>query len=426
MLLRRPVIWVLLSLAVILGALVGILLMSHVPSATAGDGRKVTIERTTYGTEHRFVQGPLWGRILTPLLGTRWAARHHCFETRFTSTNPVMVVWTRWSGISRTNPLPQEASLVDASGTESELVVPRWNQTDWWTRTNRFESTDLVAWVFPNYPRRDDPLRLRIYDHDTLHQRQRVVEMAFPNPGPTHYEQWAGKLSPIIHTNARGEFTLKSFAQVTPDSWDAVFEVRTNGSIDSSWQFGRISAHDATGNFVSTMTNVVPGGRGPAAVGLRGALWPHEHAWKISAEFYRGFDFASNECWTTPQIPLRPMTQVWSTNLSLTNLAVNGSMVVVGELQNNMNVQLWRNSRASLLLTARLLATTEPSRLFVVNAVDDRQRPVEVQQTAWGAQWQNFSLLLPSDGRALQLTLAVRKATLAEFEVANPLAKRAK
>jgi hypothetical protein len=418
--------WVLLSLAVIIGALAGILLTSRVPSATAGDGRNARIESITYGTEHRFARGPLWGRIFAPLLGPRWAARHHCFEIRFTSTNPVMVVWTRWSGISRTNPLPQEATLLDAAGTESELVVPRWNQTDWWTRTNRFESRDFAAWMFPNYPRRADLLRLRIYDRDTLHQRQRVLEMAFPNPGPTHYEQWTGETPPLTHTNARREFTLKSFAQVTPGSWDAVFEVRTNGSIDSSWQVGRVSARDATGNIVSTMTNVVPGARGPAAITLRGALWPDEHAWKISAEFYRGFDFASNECWTTPQIPLRPLNRFWSANLSLTNVAVNGSIVVLGELENNMNVLLWRNSRASLLLTARLLAMTEPSRLFVVNALDSQQRQVESQESAWSPRWQTFSLVLPSDSTALQMTLAVRKAALVEFEVANPLAKGAR
>jgi hypothetical protein len=430
---RRPVLWTVVGLAIIFAVLAGMLLTSRPPFATASDGRSARIEKVTYGTEHSFTaRGPVWVRILRPVLGTRWAAVRGSYETRLTSTNPVMVVWTRWSGISGTNPLPLEASIVDAHGTESELVVRDWNQTDYWAHTNRFESTNFLAWMFPNYPRRSDPLRLRIYDRDARNERQRVLEMAFPNPGPRRYRQWPGEPPPITYTNAGVEFTLKSFTQATPSSWNAAFDVRTNGAVDSSWQVGRIYARDATGNFVSTMTNVIAGGHGPAPIALQGTLWPDERAWKISAEFCRAFDFASNECWTTPQIPIRPVTQAWGTNISLTNVAVNGSTVVLGELESNISVPLPRNLRGSVMLTAWLLNMSVPSRLFVVSAVDDRQREVQIQpgtrvwiqQTASDDGWHMFSLLPPPESKALQFTFAVRKATPVEFQVANPLTPR--
>jgi hypothetical protein len=178
--LRRKRILIAVFVAVVVAFVV--FLKSRAPAgATAADGRRVTIEKVTYGTSHSFRTGKAWVRVLKPVLGPRWAAQRGCVEMRFTNAEPALMVWTRWSGISKTNPLPLEATMLDEPGTESELVLSRWNQTDWWAHTNRFDSTSYVAWMFRNSPRGSRTMHLRIYDRDKHYRKSQVADISL-NP----------------------------------------------------------------------------------------------------------------------------------------------------------------------------------------------------------------------------------------------------
>jgi hypothetical protein len=410
---RRPVLWMIVLFAVLLALLAALLLSVHAPTATAGDGREVTIEKVTYGTDHRFTQGKLWVRLLKPFLGTPWATRRGCFETRLDSTNPVMMVWTRWTGISRTNPLPLEVSIIDENGAESELVSARWNQSDWWARTNRFESTSRVAWMLQNYPRRDDPLRMRVYERDTKYNPRLVVEIALPNFGPTRHRQWSGRKTPISVTNSGVEFTLKEFRNLATNIWNAQFEVRTNGQPDSSWQIAGLYATDATGNLLSARAEVIAATLHVPVITLNGALWRGERAWKISAEFCRAFDFQPHELWTSPDLA-SPFTSIpGATNLSLTNVVGGCTLVLSGVYSRHYG------DRATL--TAWFGNMPAASRLFLVDAVNDLRRQIVVQQIASNpVGWHTFSLVVPPDSKTARFTFAVRRTTSVAFDVANP------
>jgi len=411
-------------LAVVLAALAALLLSARAPTATAADGREVTIERVTYGTDHRFVQGKLWVRLLKPFLGTPWAAQRGCLETRFDSTNPVMMVWTRWTGISGTNPVPLEVSVIDENGTESELVNARWNQSDWSADTNRSGSTYHVAWMLRNYPRRDGRLRMRAYGRDRRYARVSIVEIAIPNSGPTRHRQWSGHQPPVSVTNNSVEFTLKEFSNIGSNNWNARFEVRTNGQPDSSWQIAGIHATDATGNLVSTRGQVMAATRKEPLIILNGALWRSERAWRISADFCRAFDFRTNEIWTTPQIALPFIRTSGTTNLSLTNVVL-GCTLVLGELHASFNPIDPGRAGSRLTLTAWLRDMPAPSRLFLVEAVDDLRQEIMMRQVdSYPVGWHTFSLLAPSHSKTAQFTFAVRRTTPIAFDVANPAPPR--
>jgi len=166
----------------VLFAIIILLLQRHAaPAVTAADGRRLKIEKITYGTQHSFTLGKPWVRVLKPLLGARWAARRGCVEMRFTNGPPALMVWTRWTGISSTNPLPVEATILDEHGSESEVMLARWNQTDWWAHTNRFDSTSYVAWMFPHATGGSRALRLRVYGRDKHYGQNQVAEISL-NP----------------------------------------------------------------------------------------------------------------------------------------------------------------------------------------------------------------------------------------------------
>jgi hypothetical protein len=387
------------------------------PGAAAADGRRLTIEKITWGTDHSFTLGKLWVRVLKPILGTPWAARRGCVEIHFTNAEPALMVWTRWTGISMTNPLPVEATILDQQGTESEMVVCRWNQSDFQIQTNRFESTSYVGWIFGNYPRRSRTLSMRIYDQKRQHRERPVVEMAFANPAPTKYPQWSGERLPMTRTNNGGtEFTLKA---VTAEStgWWAHFQTQTDGA--RSWQTGGITTRDVTGN--SATRRIIPAAslNRHGVFALPGALWPGERAWRFSVEFCRGGEFADDELWTTPSLALQPASA--ATSVAITNFSLNGSTLMVWQPQLRAEAMPWPGKTGqSAGIGARLDAGSAPLRLFLVRAVDEQNREVQIDQSpsSFSMGWYHFEFLVPARAQSLRFTFAVRKSVMIDFDVA--------
>ena len=57
-----------------------------------------------------------------------------------------------------------------------------------------------------------------------------------------------------------------------------------------------------------TVVQVAPDGK--LVCELIGALWPSEPAWKVRVEFSRTNDFATDELWTMPSMPVPSAHQV--------------------------------------------------------------------------------------------------------------------
>jgi hypothetical protein len=401
----------------IAGAMVVLLATRRFESATAADGRRIRVEKTSYGIEHRFTIGKWWVRALKPLLGKRWAARRRSIEMRFTNENPALMVWTGWSGVSKTNPLSVEATIVDEHGTESEMVLSRWNETDYWAHTNRFESASYVGWILRNYPRRSHSLRLRIYDRDRQYRASQAVEIAFANRAPKRYPQWRGERLPILRTNTGFVFALTEIKAQTSAVWQVHFRVTTNGSPDASWQIGSVRACDATGNFITARSNVFAGVRIDPVFRLPGALWPGERAWKFSVEFCRLFDFQPHELWTTPPIPVFPTTAS-----SITNSDVNGHSLVVAGIFEIPQTQFGHTlDRPNGTLKARLANATATTRLMLLDAEDDLGRNVKRELGAvWGpfSEQYDYNLVVLPGAKSVRFTFAVRRSTVVDFDVA--------
>src|SRR5687768_5465909 len=156
---KRRIILFIAAFVVVVGVVLFLALSEGAPTATTENGRNVTIEKVTFGTHHSFFKGRWWVRVLRPMRGKRWAAQRGAYEVRFTNDVPALMVWTRWEGISRSNNVAVEATLLDQLGTESQLIAYRWH--DGLVTYSNAPGTEAsrVAWLLSNFPRRSKTLR---------------------------------------------------------------------------------------------------------------------------------------------------------------------------------------------------------------------------------------------------------------------------
>jgi hypothetical protein len=412
---RRTILFI-SALIVALGVVLFVGLAEGPPVAVAADGRRITIEKVTFGTHHSFTQGKWWVRLLKSILGKRWAAQRGGYQTRITNDVPALMVWTRWEGLHRSNSVAVTASMVDERGTESELVLNHWNAIPRSPGSN--SQPAYVAWLFNNFPRRASRIRLRIYGYDKRYLQ--LVELAFPNPVRNRFREWRGSDLPVqVRTNGT-EFTLRSVQQTSNALWLFSFGATTNARVDPTWQLRGITASSASGNIISTYSNLAM-----AAPTLRSefstlnfhhrhALWPEEPVWRFTAEFYRTTDFRPNELWT------------------LTNIAI----LPRGTVQLTTNLASYANQRLTLKLVSRPPAIPYPppatrnadlrvifevaAHVFLVAATDDQGKEVKTEVDVGAPpSIYSFGLAIPTGAQSINLTFAIRKPTVVTFDVAE-------
>src|SRR5215213_988157 len=69
----------------------------HQQSVTMANGAVVTLERITYGKQHRFVYGPLWQKLAANL-PEKWFGRSGASVVMHRTSNDSVVVWLVWKG----------------------------------------------------------------------------------------------------------------------------------------------------------------------------------------------------------------------------------------------------------------------------------------------------------------------------------------
>ena len=89
----------------------------------------------------------------------------------------------------------------------------------------------------------------------------------------------------------------------------AVFHVQRNSKTASNWQPVSVVTTDATGNHVNGGINGNQWQDNDDTVTYQYGLWPDEPAWKIKFEFSQQSDFAANELWQVPNVPVLPGRQ---------------------------------------------------------------------------------------------------------------------
>jgi hypothetical protein len=401
----------------LLVVLVLVFLSQSYRSATATDGREVTIAKVTYGTEHSFDPGKPWMRVLRLIMGPQWAARRGSYTMRFTNDVPALMVWTQWEQTYRTNSLPVEATVLDEHGTESELTLSRWNVVPMWRNPADVEPKQAyAAWMFKNFPRRAGTLRLRIYDRDPQNAPAQTVEIAFGNPAPRKFPQWRGEQLPIHQTVDRFEFLLTKLLPISNALWQASFEVRTHGNTDYSWQIGKVEATDATANFLSARSNIFPVPTTNLHFVLKGALWPEEPAWKLAVEFCRVLHFEPQELWVL-RVPAPTRAQPFQIK---TNLPAPGSNIF--EMTMEATYEHLPLTRGGIRRNGHLLYQLRPAqtgpRLFLLKIEDEQRRQMRIEPGYVSPDGlHTFGLQIPRDAQTLDLTFGIRKSTIVEFVV---------
>jgi hypothetical protein len=406
------------ALALVIAVVLILAMSCETPSATTADGRRVTIEKVTFGTHHRFIHGKWWVRLLRPIRGKAWAAQRGAYETRFTNATPALMVWTRWEGIDKSHPVGIEATLVDGPGNESEVIVYRWFDGPPTYGNPPGTAAYRVAWIFNSHPRRSETLRLRVYDRDKRYILTQAVEIAFFNPKRVRRpSEWPGREPPLVITTNGVQFALTSAQETSNALWRLNFVVRTNGVIDPSWLAGGVTASSASGNLLVTRSNLPTATATNITFHLRGALWPEEPMWRFGVEFVRTADFRPAELWTLTNlaIPARNMPLQFTTNLP--TLAGHPLQF---KLESIPRAPPSPYRPRGIRRNANLYVHFEaPDRhLLLVEGTDDQGRRIESEVFPGAPRLHYFfGLEIPPGAQSLDLTFAIRSPTIVKFDV---------
>ena len=411
---RRKILFI-AALIVVFGVVLFVVLSEGSSVAVTADGRRIAIEKITFGTHHSFTQGKWWVRLLKPIRGERWAVQRGYSDVRITNDVPALMVWTRWEGVHRLNAgVAVEATVLDETGIESELVLNRWNALPWSLSGGPGPQDGYVAWLFSNFPRRAEKIHLRIYDRDRQFVSTRqAAEIAFSNPARKRIAEWRGSGLPLIITTDNFQFALTSVQPASNALWRFNFVVRTNGQPDYSWLIGGITATSASGNIFSTRSNLATTVATNLSFQLRGALWPEEPVWRFATEFFRAFDFQPNELWTLTNIaiPTRALPFRLTTNfIAHANRQAEFTLESVPSFRPGVR----RNANVSVRFEAADL------HLFLLSASDDRGRQLEFEVDRGVPRMVYlFGLAIPAGAQSVNLTFAICRPTVVAFDAAT-------
>ena len=411
---RRKVLFI-AALIVVFGVVLFVVLSEGSSAAVTADGRRIAIEKITFGTRHSFTQGKWWVRLLKPIRGERWAVQRGYSDVRITNDVPALMVWTRWEGVHRLNAgVAVEATVLDETGIESELVLNRWNALPWSLSGGPGPQDGYVAWLFSNFPRRAEKIHLRIYDRDRQYVSTRqAAEIAFSNPARKRIAEWRGSGLPLIITTNNFQFALTSVQPASNALWRFNFVVRTNGQPDYSWLIGGITATSASGNIFGTRSNLATTVATNLSFQLRGALWPEEPVWRFATEFFRAVDFQPNELWTLTNIaiPTRALPFRLTTNfIAHANRQAEFTLESVPSFRPGVR----RNANVSVRFEAADL------HLFLLSASDDQGRQIKFEVDRGVPRMVYlFGLAIPAGAQSVNLTFAICRPTVVAFDAAT-------
>ena len=351
-------------------------------SVTSATGAVVTLEKVTYGKEHRFVHGSLWQRLRAGL-PEKWFGKSGAVMLTHRTTNDCAIAWLVWKGASVTNVamLPYFSSYIVVNDRDESLQITRMAALH---RIGKevLDARELVL------PRQGKIVRLRLYDYDTNSHRAPVGELKVPNPSHKNSPTWKPEPVPIRRTNGNVEFTL---IELTVDMVvrtnrgfltaqnRLTFQIAENGQRTTNWQLRGISASDALGNRNTYGVASYPYLKGTESWAGHLLLWPDEPAWKLHLEFARRGGSAPDELWLAQGIPVpgrgsfQPKT--FRTNLQDVLLFVRGISDARGLLPDGQKSV----SAASNVLVFGWSPVSPSVRFSLLEVTDDRG-----QKLKWG------------------------------------------
>jgi hypothetical protein len=434
----RPVLILLalIALVAILAAMLWVLAQEPAPLQVRRlpDGIEIRLEAVTFGTEHQFVRGRRWQRLLTPLLpdGLReriggkvhswrsWPGERLVFWT-FRRTSPIVVTGAP-PGVETRAHLPV---VTDEHGCQFEAhTVHAWHNMD---KHELIEAHTATA-----FPRRGERVGLRV-GPPTAAGAIEHAEFRVLNPARGHYAAWKAEPLPITRRDGDLAFTLTALTTGSEGpgptlrpaprgklAWSrATFQITEAGRPTDGWSVVGLTLSDATGNRVEPDASSQYAHEGQAHYAMQGGLCVEEPAWKLRAEFARMKDHEPGDLWVVRDVPITRRGSLGGTvskftrhgvTLQFLGITAKGAKAPPGGAG-------WGNGVTVHVQAPSLLKEV---RLGLVRAMDDRGRVVpNMGSGSSGSGLYGFVLQAAPDARTLDLTLVLQRSRFAEF-VAKP------
>jgi len=385
------------------------------------DGRTLVIRQVSYGTEHEFLYGTPWYRMVAAVTPPRWRQKLPLRIFRNKSAEPALVVWGEWRLPGTPRVAPNGLSI---------------SETNWNQRFRVYGGTSTVSsnrvlmfWSLENFPRRSSALEFDLEEWSSS-RWIKVGTLRLPNPARHRFPKWRPKAFPasrvtngievFVENMIPGSFISSPWVTTTPrmelsTGFAALFQVREGGQVSRQWQVAGMRVRDATGNHVSSRAISTSFSVGDHILaGVEGPLWPGEPAWSLSAEFVRAGNYPSNELCTLTNIPL---PSVGSVTQVLASARANGRDVIGVELQ-------WRGRSPGPFRQPQdveiepLLPVIEPGDYVCLAEVrDDAGRRLRFERSHYSIEPFHYGIELLPDSKTLDLTFAMERKVQVEWKI---------
>ena len=403
--------------------------MSRPQIITFSDDAKVTLLAVQYGKHH----APPNVKASTTVTN-RPAARG---RGPFATTNDTLVLWVREE--SDPNQYHYFTYYVyDKAGTACV-------QTSGRNYSGGRQGNGTVAVQLDAFPRRQGKIYVRVQEQSNNGQEMADQKFVIHNPAGRSFVNWTPDALPSAKDDDDVSVTLTKLSlgadmpyQRDQDDADdaankgvqAVFQVERNGKPVANWQPVSVVTTDATGNQVNGNISGNQWQDNADTVTYQYGLWPDEPAWKIKFEFSQQSDFADDELWTVPNIPLQPGRQ----RDFNTNARNSRTSAVVAETDlNGIHLKIFpakqfTDAGQNNYMQGGLMIQADPAlpdgvRMTLVKLTDDQTNDVTyfdygmMRNAAGGASTTTYRYgLRDIDGITnLNLTLALHKSRFVEF-----------
>lgn len=339
---------------------------------------------------------------------------------------------------------------IEAHNDQGPVTEPNWlritdedgNRFIGNTRDGMLSSgnSDVVrVWIVSDLPRRTRKLYLEPLVFLSDGTWTNIGPFQIANPFFGRFPQWKPEPLPQTRTNddlaailvklISGSSTSRiahgaPASPANPRSTRMEFSFGESGRPVDHYRIHLLTISDATGNKWSPYLDINAGRAGWTSNGVAefvGALWPGEDAWKIELQALRSAEFASNEVWNVPPIPL-PNAQLHD---DLANrFEVDGGSVRLAnilapgvEVTNHWQwiVRYWGQESSVFGLGVQFDEPMKDRRLVVVQATDQAGKEFRLVEHR-GADYPQQALFLQSPPAATELHLKLAFPRLRKFE----------
>ena len=263
-----------------------------------GDDSKVTLLAVDFGKKH----------VPPPIKATSGARPRR--GNQFTTTNDTLVLWVQ----QQSDPKEWhnfEYYVTDKAGNS---CVQAMQYSGGGGRGN-----DIVGLRVDAFPRRQNKFYIRVQENSNGNNEMAEKKFVVSNPFRGLVTDWTPQSLPVTSDDEDVSVTLTKLVAGAPMGYtrgdtdtddpinkgvEATFHVERNGAPVNNWQPVSVVTTDATGNSINGYVNRNSQLHDDSTATYQWGLWTDEPAWKVRFEFSQQSDFAYNELWTVPNIPV--------------------------------------------------------------------------------------------------------------------------